>query len=104
MMDNKFISHDTLWKHKAKENETSNQHETCLIKQCENMRQKRARENAEEQKAHITHDKEQKCVKLATETDEQCEKCLSYHHEWRKYLKDVQNITNQNLNLHQQKL
>ena len=33
---------------------------------------------------HVARDKEQKRVKLATETDEQYEKCLRYHHEWKK--------------------
>src|SRR3989337_2440862 len=102
-MDNKFISRDTLRKRKARENETLNKRETRLTKQRENMRQKRARENAEEREARVTRDKEQKRVKLATETDEQREKRLRYRNERRKYLSDVQNTTNQDLNLYQQK-
>ncbi|CAB4430314.1 unnamed protein product [Rhizophagus irregularis] len=72
-MDNKFISRDALRKRKARENETSSQRETRLEKQREITRQKRARENtnAEEREARGSRDKERKCVKLATETDEQ---------------------------------
>jgi len=58
MMDNKFISHDILRKRKARENEIPNQHEIYLTKQRENMWQKRARENAEEQKTRVARDKE----------------------------------------------
>ena len=52
-----------------------------LTKQCENMWQKRAKENAEEREARVACDKEQKHVKLATKTDEQYEKRLRYYHE-----------------------
>jgi hypothetical protein len=39
-MDNKFISRDALQKRKARENETSSQRETRLVKQRENTQQK----------------------------------------------------------------
>ncbi|RGB25378.1 hypothetical protein C1646_771810 [Rhizophagus diaphanus] len=59
-MDNKFISRDTLRKHKARENETSSQRETRLAKQCEITRQKRARENANaEEREALTTQKSQ---------------------------------------------
>ena len=70
MMDNKFINHNIFWKRKVRENKTPNQCETCFIKQHENMRQKRARKNAEEREVYVACDKKQKCVKLAIETDE----------------------------------
>jgi hypothetical protein len=103
IMDNKFISRDALRKRKARENETYSQRETRLAKQRENTRQKRARENAntEKREARAARDKERKRVKLATETDEQREKRLSYHHEQRQYLKNVQNMTIQDLNSQQ---
>ncbi|UZO04681.1 uncharacterized protein OCT59_025054 [Rhizophagus irregularis] len=106
IMDNKFISRDTLQKYKARKNKPSSQRETCLAKQREITQQKRARENANAKKreAHDARDKEQKRVKLATETDEQREKCLSYYHERRKYLKNIQNTMAQDLNSQQKNL
>ncbi len=69
-MDNKFISHDTLRKHKVRENETSNQREIRFVKQYETRLQKRIRKNDEEQEACKTRNKERKCIKLAMEMDE----------------------------------
>ena len=100
-MDNKFISKDTLRKRKARENETSDQHEIRLAKQRKNRQQKRAKENAEEREARVAHDKERKRVKLATETDEQRKKRLDYYCERRTYLKNIQNTTDQGSNLQQ---
>src|SRR4051812_22334484 len=97
-MENKFISQDTLRKRKARENETSSQRETRLAKQREYERRKRANEDAEEREARATRDKERKRVKLAMETDEQCEKHLNSYRERRTYLKNIQDITNQDLN------
>src|SRR3954453_21089017 len=97
-MDNR----DTLRKRKARENESSSQRKRGLAKQCENRREKRARENVEEREARVARDNERKRLKLATETYEQPEKRLSCYRERRKYLKNIQNTMNQDLNSQQQ--
>ncbi|CAG8753569.1 12071_t:CDS:1, partial [Rhizophagus irregularis] len=101
-MENKFISRDALRKRKARENETPNQRETRLAKQCGSRQQKRAREDAEEREACVARDKERKCVKLAAEMNEQHETRLSYYRERRNYLKNIQNTTDQDLNSQRQ--
>ncbi|CAI2188344.1 2889_t:CDS:1, partial [Funneliformis geosporum] len=66
---------------------------------------KRARENDDDEgEAYATRDKERKHVKLVMETDEQREKCLSYYHGRRTYLKDIQNTMICDLNTQNQQL
>jgi hypothetical protein len=97
-MENKFISREALRKRKARENETSSKRETRLAKQRKYERRKRANEDDEEREARTSRDNERKRVKLAIETDEQCEKRLNSYRERRTYLKNIQDITNQDLN------
>ncbi|GES80914.1 uncharacterized protein LOC105316640 [Rhizophagus clarus] len=66
--------------------------------QREYERRKKENEDAEEREARVARDKERKRVKLAVETDEQHEKRLSSYRKRKAYLKNIQNITDQDLN------
>ena len=95
IMDNKFVSRDTLRKRKARENETPSQHNNRLAKQRETYKQRKAEESKEEREARAARDRERKRIRLETETKEQRQKRLSRASERKEYLKNVQNTIDQ---------
>ncbi len=87
MNDNKIVNREAIRKYKSRENETPDQRETRLIKQCEKRCQKKAVKTYEEWDAHHTYEYKWKCQRLINETDQQYEKYLEYYRKLRSQLK-----------------